>query len=114
MMDFEKTDLGIDLIANAFRGSIKNTRSFSIFTLFIYLFSIIFFFCSIIYLLEKQNGAYCCLLSNDSLIIHYLYSKDGFTYGQSIQYKMLLVHIHVYNSINPIPNMAIFYQFSSK
>ena len=43
MMDFEKTDLGIDLIANAFRGSIKDTRSFSIFTLFIYLFSIIFF-----------------------------------------------------------------------
>ena len=30
-MDFEKTDLGIDLIENAFRGSIQNTRLFSIF-----------------------------------------------------------------------------------
>ena len=29
-------------------------------------------------------------------IIHYLYSKDGFTYrGHSIQYKMLLVRLHV-------------------
>ena len=50
MMDFEKTDLGIDLIANAFRGSVQNT-------------------------------------------------KDGFTYGPSIQYKMLLVRLHVYRSI---------------
>ena len=29
------------------------------------------------------------------LIIHYLYSKDGFTYGHSIQYKMLLVRLHI-------------------
>ena len=49
----------------------------------------------------------CCLPSKDSLIIHYLYSKDGFTYGQSIQYKMLLVCLHVYRSINPLPHMAI-------
>ena len=61
----------------------------------------------VIYLFENQNGAYCCLLSKDSLIIHYLYSKDGFTYGQSIQYKMLLVHLHVHRSINPLPHMAI-------
>ena len=40
-------------------------------------------------------------------IIHYLYSKDGFTYGQSIRYKMLLVRLHVYRSINPLPHMAI-------
>ena len=29
-------------------------------------------------------------------VIHYLYSKAGFTYANSIQYKMLLVHLHVY------------------
>ena len=40
-----KTDLGIDLIAIAFRGSIQNTRLFSILSSFI--------FCSIIYLFEK-------------------------------------------------------------
>ena len=45
-MDFEK-QLGIDLIANAFRGSIQNTRLFSIFSSFI--------FCSIIYLFEKTK-----------------------------------------------------------
>ena len=79
----KKTDLGIDLIANAFRRSIENTRLFSIFSLFI--------FCSIIYRFKKKKGAYSCLSSKDSLIILYLYSKDGFTYGKSIQYKMLLV-----------------------
>ena len=66
-----------------------------------------FIFCSIIYLFEKQKGACCCLPSKDSLIIHYLYSKDGFTYGQSIQYKMLLVRLHVYRSVNPLSHMVI-------
>ena len=28
-------------------------------------------------------------------IFHYLYSKDGFTYRHSIQYKMLLVRLHI-------------------
>ena len=57
---------------------------------------------------RKQNVAYCCLPAKDSLIIQDLYSKDdGFTYGQSIQYKMLLVRLHVYRSINPLPHMAI-------
>ena len=51
--DFEKMDLGIDLTANAFRGSIQNTRLFSIFSSFI--------FCSIIHLFEKRKGAYSCL-----------------------------------------------------
>ena len=96
---FRKTDLGIDLIANAFRGPIQNTRLFSMFSLFI--------FCSIIYLFEKQNGAYCCLPSKDSSIIHYISSKDSFTYGQCIQYEMLLVRLHVYRSVNPLPHMAI-------
>ena len=50
---FRKADLGIDLIANAFRGSIQNRRLFSIFSSFI--------FCSIIYLFEKRKGAYSCL-----------------------------------------------------
>ena len=31
-MDFEKTDLGIDLIANALRGSMESTGLFSIFS----------------------------------------------------------------------------------
>ena len=82
-----------------FEGRYKTQDYFRYFLLFI--------FCSIIYLFEKQNGAYYCLLSKDSLIIHYLYSKDGFTYGQSIQYKMFLVRLNVYRSINPLPHMAI-------
>ena len=60
--DFRKTDLGIDLIANAFRGPIQHTRLFSIFSLFI--------FCSIIYLFEKRKGggeAYSSLPSKESL-----------------------------------------------
>ena len=48
---FRKTDLGIDLIANALRGSIQNKTLCSIFSSFI--------FCSIIYLF--------CLPSKDSL-----------------------------------------------
>ena len=44
---FRKTDLGIDLIASAFRGSIQNTRLFSIFSSFI--------FRSIIYVFGKME-----------------------------------------------------------
>ena len=43
------------------------------------------------YLSEKRKGAYSCLPSKDSSIIHYLHSKDGFIYGHSILHKMLLV-----------------------
>ena len=39
---FRKTDLGTDLIGNTFRGSIQDTRLFSIFSSFIF-FSIIVF-----------------------------------------------------------------------
>ena len=47
---FRKTDLGIDLIADAFRGSIQHTRKlFSIFSTFN--------FCSIIYFFKKRKGA---------------------------------------------------------
>ena len=57
--DFEKTDLGIDLIANDFRGSIQNARLFSIFPSFI--------FCCFISLFDKQKAAYSCLPSKDIL-----------------------------------------------
>ena len=56
---FRKIDLGIDLIANAFRGSIQNTRLFSMFSSFT--------FCSIIYLFGKRKEAYSCLPSKDCL-----------------------------------------------
>ena len=55
---FRKTDLGIDLIANAFGRSIQNTRLLSIFSSFV--------FCSIIYFFEKRKGVYYCLPSKDS------------------------------------------------
>ena len=55
----KKTDLGIDLIANDFRGPIQNTRLFLIFSSFI--------FCCIIYLFEKLKGPYSCLPSKESL-----------------------------------------------
>ena len=88
---FRKTDLGIDFIANAFRGSIQNTRLFSIFSSFI--------FCSIIYLFEKRKGLILAYPQMIVYIIHYLDSKDGFTFRHSIQYKMLLVSLHVSRSI---------------
>ena len=48
---FRKTDLGTDLIANVLRGSIQNTRLFSIFSSFI--------FCSITYFFKKTEGGLC-------------------------------------------------------
>ena len=83
---FRKTDLGIGLIAIAFRGSIQNRRLFSIFSSFI--------FCSIIYQFEKRTGLILANPQRIVLIIHYLYSNDGFTYGHSNLYKMLLVRLH--------------------
>ena len=68
--DFEKTDLGIDLIANVFRGSIQNTRLFSIFSSFI--------FCSIIILFEKRKGAYSCLPAKDNLNYSLSLFKESF------------------------------------
>ena len=58
---FRKTDLGIDLIANAFRGSIQSTRLFSIFSSY-FLFHHLSF-------RKKLKVAYSCLPSKDSL--HY-------------------------------------------
>ena len=59
MDGFRKTDIGTDLIAKDFRGSIQNTRLFSKLSSFT--------FCSIIYLFEKRKGVYSCLPSKDSL-----------------------------------------------
>ena len=79
----KKTDLGNDFIANAFRGLIQNTRLFSMFSSFI--------FCFIIYLFENGREAYSCLPSKYSL--HYLSVFKGWFH--SIQYKMLLVRLHI-------------------
>ena len=84
---FRKTVLGIDLIANAFRGSILNTR------LCIILFNYLLFHHLSF---RKTEGSLFLLTLRIVWIIHCLYSKDGFTYGHSVQYKMLLVRLHVY------------------
>ena len=49
----------------------------------------------------SKNGRRLILAYSQRIvyIIHYLYSKNGLTYGHSIQYKMLLVRLHVYRSI---------------
>ena len=59
---FRNADLGIDLIANAFRGSMQNT---------------IFLLCSIIYLSENGRRLILSYPQRIVQIIHYLYSKDG-------------------------------------
>ena len=78
------------------------------FRYFLYLFSVPSFIFS-------KNGRGLILVYPQRIvsIIHYLYSKDGFTYGHSIQYKMLLVRLHVYRSIYPLPHMAILGSTSS-
>ena len=72
---FRKTDLGIDLIANAFRQSIR-TQDYVRY--FLHLFSVPSF-CSIIYLLEKRKGGgYSCLPSKDSLNYSLSFFKGWF------------------------------------
>ena len=60
------------------------------FRYFLHLFSVPSFIFS-------KNGRGLILVYPQTIvsIIHYLYSKDGFTYGHSIQYKMLLVCLHI-------------------
>ena len=58
-----------------------------------------------IHLFKKRKGAYSCLPSKN---IHYLYSKDGFTYGHSIQYKLLLVRLHVYKDLLKLKAYKLF------
>ena len=45
----------------------------------------------------SKNGSGLILANPQRIvwIIHYLYSKDFFTYGHSIQYKMLLIRLQV-------------------
>ena len=46
-------------------------------------------------------------------IIHHLYSKDGFTYGQSVQYKMLLVRLHVYIDLLKVFKLKVYKLFEN-
>ena len=92
----KKTDLGIFFLQMLFEGRYK-TQDY--FRYFLHLFSVPSFIFS-----KNWRGAHSCLPSKDSIIIRYLYSEDGFTYGHSIQYKMILLHLHVYRSINPFPH----------
>ena len=53
----------------------------------------------------SKNGSWLTLAYPQRIvveIIHYLYSKDGFSYGHSIQYKMLLVRLHVHRSVKTL------------
>ena len=70
------------------------------FRFFFYLFSVPSFIFS-----KNRMGLIVAYPQRIIKIIHYLYSKDSFTYGQSIQYKMFLDHLHVYRSINPLPHI---------
>ena len=85
--DFEKKILVLISLQMLFEGRYK-TRLFSIF--FFHLFS----FPSFIF---SKNRRGLILVYPQTIV--YLYSKDGFTYGHSIQYKMLLVRLHIYRSI---------------
>ena len=62
VMDFENQILVLISLQMLFEGRYKTLDYFRYFLLFIF-----FFF----YLFEKQNGAYCCLPSKDSLIINF-------------------------------------------
>ena len=46
-----------------------------------------------------EGGLFLFTIKGYFKLFIYLYSKDGFNYGHSIQYKMLLVCLHVYRSI---------------
>ena len=88
---FRKTDVCNDLIANAFRGWIKNTKLISIFSSFI--------FCFIIYVFEKRTGAYSCLPSKDSLNYSLSLFKGWFLFSTKYflfvyMYIDLLTHSH--------------------
>ena len=71
------------------RYKTQNTRLLSILSPYI--------FSSIIYLLEKtEEGLLLLTLKGQFKLFIYLYSKDGFTYGHSIQYKcFLLVYMYI-------------------
>ena len=85
---FRTTDLGIDLMQMLFEGRYK-TQDY--FRYFLDLFPVPSFNFS-----KNGRGLILVYPQRTVWIIHYLYSKDGFTYGHSIQYKMLLfVYIYI-------------------
>ena len=88
---FRKTDLGIDMIANAFRGSGYKI----IFKLFV----IYFQFNHLSF--RKKEGSLFLLTIKRQFNYSLSLLKDAFTYGHSILHKMLLVRLHVYR-LKPI------------
>ena len=61
---------------------------------FLHLFSVPSFILS-----KKGRGLILAYRQRIVYVIHYLFSKDGYTYGHSIQYKILLVCLHVHRSL---------------
>ena len=62
----------------------------------------------------SKKGMWLILAYPQRIIICYRYSKEGFTYGHSIHYKMVLVRLPVYRSINPFPHNKIWTLPNSK
>ena len=54
--------------------------------------------CNMLYF-RNNRFAPPLMLCINIFFVHYLYTKNGFTYGHSVQYKMILVRLHVYRSI---------------
>ena len=74
-----------------FEGRYKTQNYFRY---FLHLFSVPSFIFS-------KNGSGLILAYPQRIVksIYYLYTKVGFTHGHSIQYKMLLVLLHLYRSM---------------
>ena len=70
------------------------------FRYFLHLFSVPSFIFS-------KNGRGLILAYPQRIVFGCLYSKDDFTYGHSIQYKMILVRLHLCRSSNPFPRKKI-------
>ena len=89
MTNFEKTDL--DLIANAFRGSIQNKIIFDIFFIYHLVHHLSF--------LKTERGRYSCLPSKDSLIYSLSLFKGWF-------HLLVYMYIHLLN-LKPINCLKI-------
>ena len=72
------------------------------FRYFLHLFSVPSFIFS-----KNGSGLILAYPRKVVLIIHYLYSKDGFTYGHSIQYKMLLF-LYMYIDLSKLRTNKLF------
>ena len=95
-MDFERQILVLIWLQMLFEVRYK-THDY--FRYFLYLFSVPSFIFS-----KNGMGFFFAYPQKIVYIIHYLYLKYGFLYGHSIQYKMLLVRLHVYRSIKTNAN----------